>query len=131
MLKKQGVASVLDVADFVQLLRDAVYEEEDCERAHAASDRLEEFLKQSGPEIRDLLAVEMFESFQNTEYPCSSDIGRLGPETKRLFAEIQAIWKTSVELDLQDRTVLEGEILISHIVRQLSFEHSDLSRLQS
>ena len=133
MFKKQHVASVLDVPDFVRFLRDAVYEEEDCERVHAACDRMEEFLSKAGPEIRDMVAIEMFESLQNAEPSSDSDsFARfLGPETKRLWAELQAIWKTSVKLDLQDRTVLEGEVLMSRILRQLSFEQSDLSGLHS
>jgi len=132
MFKKQHVASVLDVPDFVRFLRDAVYEEEDCERVHAACDRMEEFLSKAGPEIRDMVAIEMFESLQNAESSSDSAFAPfLGPETKRLWAELQAIWKTSVKLDLQDRTVLEGEVLMSRILRQLSFEQSDLSRLHS
>ncbi len=118
MFKKRHVVSVLDVPDFVQLLTDAAYEEENCERVHAACDRLEEFLSNAGTEIRDVVAVEMFESFQNAEYPYGGDTWCLGPETKRLRAELEAIWRTSVKLDLQDRTVLEGEVLMSRIVRQ-------------
>ena len=131
MFKKQR-AAVLDVTNFVQLLHDAVYEEE-CERVHAARDRLEEFLSKVGPEIRDMVAIEMFESLQNAESSadCDSFAPLLGPETKRFWAELQAIWKTSVKLDLQDRTVLEGEVLMWHILRQLSFEQSALSRLHS
>jgi len=33
---------------------------------------------------------------------------------------VHAIWKRAVMLDLQDRSVLEGEVLISRIVRQAS-----------
>jgi len=129
MFKKQHAVSALDVTNFVQLLHDAVYEEEDCERVHAACDRMEEFLSKAGPEIRDMVAIEMFESLQNAESSSDSAFAPfLGPETKRLWAELQAIWKTSVKLDLQDRTVLEGEVLMSRILRQLSFEQSDLSR---
>jgi hypothetical protein len=120
MLKKQHLASVLDVPDFVRFLCDAVYEEEeDCERVHAACDRMEEFLSKAGPEIRDMVAIEMFESFQNAESSSDSDsFARfLGPQTKRLWAELRAIWKMSVKLDLQDRTVLEGEVLPSAQLR--------------
>ena len=133
MFKKQPVASVLDVPDFVRFLHGAVYEEKDCERVQAACDRMEEFLSKAGPDFRDMVAIEMFESLQNAESSSDSDsFARfLGPETKRLWAELQAIWKTSVKLDLQDRTVLEGEVLMSRILRQLSFEQSDLSRLHS
>ena len=133
MFRKQRVVSVLDVTNFVQLLHDAVYEEEDRERVHAACDRMEEFLSKAGPDFRDMVAIEMFESLQNAEPSSDSDsFARfLGPETKRLWAKLQAIWKTSVKLDLQDRTVLEGEVLMSRILRQLSFEQSDLSRLHS
>ncbi len=67
MFKKQHAVSALDVTNFVQLLHDAVYEEEDCERVHAACDRMEEFLSKAGPEIRDMVAIEMFESLQNAE----------------------------------------------------------------
>src|SRR5207247_10123141 len=120
MFRKQHVASVLDVTNFVQLLHDAVYEEEDCERVDAACDRMEEFLSKAGPDFRDMVAIEMFESLQNAESSSDSDLARfLGPETKRLWAELQAIWKTSVKLDLQDRTVLEGEVLMARIIRQL------------
>ncbi len=132
MLTKQRI-TLLDVPTFVELLCDAVYEEEDCERVHAACDRVEEFLSEAGTEIRDMLAVEMFEVFQNAGYsPDSDTVARsLGPETKRLWAELQAIWKTSAKLDLQDRTVLEGEVLMARIFRQPSSEHSDLCRLHS
>ncbi len=125
MFKKQSLVSVLDVPTFVQLLREAVYEEEDCERVRAACDRLEEFLSNAGTEVRDMLAVKMFESFQNAGYPADSDTAArfLGPETKRLWAELQAIWKTSMKLDLQDRTVLEGEVLISRICADLRQLH--------
>src|SRR6266516_7914104 len=133
MFKKQHAVSALDVTNFVQLLHDAVYEEEECERVHAACDRMEEFLTKAGPEIRDMVAIEMFESLQNAESSSDSDSFApfLGPETKRLCAELQDIWETSVRLDLQDRTVLEGEVLMSRILRQLSLEQSDLSRLHS
>ena len=53
MFKKQHVASVPDV--------------DDCKRVHAACDRMEEFLTKAGPEIRDMVAIEMFESLQNAE----------------------------------------------------------------
>jgi len=121
MFKKQQVVSVLDVPDFVHLLTDAVYEEEHPQRVHAACDRVEEFLSKAGPEIRNMLAIEMFESLQNARSPYGSDTfaGCLGPETKRLWAELQATWRTSVKLDLQDRTVLEAEVLISRICADL------------
>jgi len=133
MFKKQHAVSALDVTNFVQLLHDAVYEEEDCERVHAACDRMEEFVSKAGPEIRDMVAIEMFEGLQTAQSSSDSDsLARfLGPETKRLWAELQAIWKTSVKLDLQDRTVLEGEVLMSRILRQVSLEQSDLFRLHS
>jgi len=132
MFKKQHVVSVLDVSPFLQLLTDAVYEEEHCERVHAACDRLEEFLSNAGTEVRDMVVVEMFESFQNAEYPFGGDTfaGCLGPETKRLWAELETIWRTSVKLDLQERTVLEGEVLISRIVRQNLTTVEPLRRVQ-
>jgi hypothetical protein len=126
MFKKQHGGSVRDALHVVQLLADAVYEEEQ-ERVRAACDRVEEFLSNAGTEIRDIVAMEMLESFPNAESPSGSDTFAqfLGPETKRLWVELQAIWKTSVKLDLQDRTVLEGEVSISRILRQLAFEHCE------
>jgi len=123
MFKKQNVFSLLDVPNFVRLLTDAMREEEGRrERVHSACDRMEEFLSKGGTGIREMVAIEMFESFQNAGYPLGSDSFAqfLGPEMKRLWAELQAIWKRSIMLDLQDRTVLEGEVLISRIVRQAS-----------
>jgi hypothetical protein len=121
MFKKQHVVSVLDVSQFLQLLTDAVYEKNG-ERIHAACDRLEEFLSNAGTEVRDMVAVEMFESFQNAEYPYGSDIFAwcLGPQDEAPPGGTRSHLETSVELDLQDRTVLEWEILISRIVRQIS-----------
>jgi len=48
-----------------------------------------------------MVAVELLGSFQNAEYPYGSDTfaGCLGPET-RLWVELEAIWRTSVKLDL-------------------------------
>jgi hypothetical protein len=124
MFKKQHFASVLDVPDFVQLLTHALYDQAQCERAHPAWDRVEEFLSRAGSEIRDMLALEMLERFQNAGYPSGGDsFARfLGPEVQRLWAELQAIWKTSIMLDLQDRTVLEGEVLISRIVNHRAIQ---------
>ena len=124
MFKKQQEVSVLDVPRLVQLLTDAVHEEDGSrERVHSACDRMEDFLSKAGTEIREVLAIEMFERFQNIGYAFGSDCFPqfLGPEMKRLWAELQAIWKRSIMLDLQDRSVLEAEVLISRIVRQPPF----------
>ena len=123
MFKKQQAVAVLDVPRLVQLLTDAMYKEEGhCERVHSACDQVEEFLSKAGTEMREMFAIEIFESFQNVGYPLGSDsFSRFhGPKMKRLWVELQAIWKRSIMLDLQDRSVLEGEVLISRIVRQAS-----------
>jgi hypothetical protein len=101
------------------VLADVVCEEEQ-ECLGGACDRVEEFLSNTGTEIRDIVAIEMLESVPNAGYPSDTDTFDqfLGPKTKRVWVELQAIWKTSVKLDLQDRTVLEGEVLISRILRQ-------------
>jgi len=112
----------------IRLERELVYVQEAAwGLGSLACDRVEEFLSNTGTEIRDIVAIEMLESFPNAEYPSGRDTFAqfLGPETKHLWVELQAIWETSVKLDLQDRTVLEGEVLISRILRQLSFEHCD------
>ena len=124
MFEKQNAVSVLDIPDFVQLLTDVMYnKEDDCKRVHSACDRMEDFLSKAGTEIREMLAIEMFERLQNVGYPFGSDSFAqfLGPEMKRLCAELQAIWKRSIMLDLQDRSVMEAEVLISRIVRQPPF----------
>jgi hypothetical protein len=131
MFKKQSEVSVLDALDFRQVLNDVGAGEEHCERVRAACDRVEEFLSHARTEIRDMVVFEMFESLQNDPYPSGGDTFArfFGPETKRLWAELQAIWRTSVKLDLQDRAVLEGEVLISHILRQNRLQHvQDASR---
>ena len=129
----QAVGPDLDISIFKDFMTEQLYQDENHELVRSAFDRMEEFLSKAGPEIRDMVAIEMFESLQNAESSSDSDsLARfLGPETKRLWAELQAIWKTSVKLDLQDRTVLEGEVLMARILRQLSFEQSDLFGLHS
>src|SRR2546422_4797332 len=42
-LRSSTSPQFFDVPDVVRFLRDAVYEQEDCERVHAACDRMEEF----------------------------------------------------------------------------------------
>jgi hypothetical protein len=64
MFKKQHGGSVLDGVDVVQLLADVVCEEEQ-ECLRAACDRVEEFLSDTGTEIRDIVAIEMLESVPN------------------------------------------------------------------
>jgi hypothetical protein len=126
MFNKRQVFSVVDVPGCVQLLSNAVYEEEDRERVQAACDRVEEFLRNAGAELRDMVAIEMFESIQDAG--CLADTDSLarffGPETKRIWEELPAIWKMSLRLDLQDRTVLEGEVLLSRICADLRPRHS-------
>jgi hypothetical protein len=89
----------------------------------AAFDRMEEFLTTRGQGNRDRIAVELLEAAENVawyESFGSEAFARfLGPETKRVWAELHAIWKTSLRLDLQDRTVLEAEVLISRIAQQI------------
>jgi len=83
---------------------------------------MEAFLTKRGQGNRDRIAVELLEAVQNVAlyegFGSEAFAGFLGPETKRMRAELDAIWKTSLSLDLQDRTVLEGEVLISRIARQ-------------
>jgi hypothetical protein len=90
MFKKQNAVSVLDIPDFVQLLTDVMYNQEDhCKRVHSACERMEDFLSKAGTEIREMIAIEMFERLQNVGYPSGSDSFAqfLGPEMKRLWAE--------------------------------------------
>src|SRR5436190_9906061 len=104
-------------------MTEQLYQHENYELVRAAFDRMEEFLTKRGQGNRDRIAVELLEAVQNVAlyegFGSEAFAGFLGPEkTKRMWAELDAIWKTSVRLDLQDRTVLEGEVLISRIARQ-------------
>jgi hypothetical protein len=118
----QAVGPDPDISILKDFMTEQLYEHENHELVRAAFDRMEEFLTTRGQGNRDRIAVELLEAVQNVawyESFGSEAFARfLGPETKRLWAELQAIWKTSLRLDLQDRTVLEGEVLISRIARQ-------------
>jgi hypothetical protein len=118
----QTVGPDLDISIFKDFMTEQLYPHENYELVRAAFDRMEEFLTTRGQGNRDRIAVELLEAVQNVAlcegFGSEAFAGFLGPETKRMWAELDAIWKTSVRLDLQDRTVLEGEVLISRIARQ-------------
>jgi hypothetical protein len=118
----QAVGPDLDISIFKDFMTEQLYQDENYELVRSAFDRMEEFLTKRGPGNRDRIAVELLEAVQNIAlyegFGSEAFAGFLGPETKHMWAELDAIWKTSLRLDLQDRTVLEGEVLISRIVRQ-------------
>jgi hypothetical protein len=111
-----------DISIFKDFMTEQLYQYENYELVRAAFDRMEEFLTTRGQGDRDRIAIELLEAVQNVAlyegFGNEAFAGFLGPETKRMWAELDAIWKTSLRLDLQDRTVLEGEVLISRIARQ-------------
>jgi hypothetical protein len=117
----QAVGPDPDIS-ILHFMTEQLYQRENYEFVRAAFDRIEEFLTTRGQGNRDRIAVDLLEAVENIawyESFGSEAFARfLGPETKRLWADLHAIWKTSLRLDLQDRTVLEGEVLISRITRQ-------------
>ncbi len=119
---EQAVGPDMDISIFKDLMTEQLYQHENYELVRAAFDRMEEFLTTRGQGNRDRIAVELLEAVQSValyeSFGSEAFAGFLGPETKRMWAELDAIWKTSLRLDLQDRTVLEGEVLISRIARQ-------------
>jgi len=119
----QAVGPDPDISILKDFMTEQLYQRENYELVRAAFDRMEEFLTTRGQGNRDRLAVDVLEAVENDalyESFGSEAFARfLGPETKRLWAELHAIWKTSLRLDLQDRAVLEGEVLISRIAWQI------------
>lgn len=110
-----------DPCAFAQVVT-ALYEHGNYELLRRAFDKIEKSLKVAGQEARDFQGVELIEAVQNVASwkACGRDVffQFLGPESRRVWMELDAIWRASVRLDLADRAILEGEVLIWRMARQ-------------
>jgi hypothetical protein len=83
---------------------------------------VEELLQGGGKEVRELLGLSFLPALHDAASWRSFDSGAfdrfLGPKTKCLWAQLDGLWKTSIKLDLLDRSVLEEEVTTWRIVRQ-------------
>jgi hypothetical protein len=106
---------------FVQVVM-ALYEHANYELLRVAFDRLEQALIAASQEGRHLFGVEVMEALQNVAswkaYGRDVFVQFLGPEAKRIWMELDAVWTASVRLDLAERGILEAEVLIWRMTRQ-------------
>jgi len=111
-----------DIPALVRFLTDELYEKGDYERVHEVFAQIEKFLTDGTPEVRSLIGLNFVETLRSIASSKSYDgdaFGQfLGPATRRLWWELDAIWRASIKLDLEDRAVLEGEVLTWRIVHQ-------------
>jgi len=123
--KKSGdeAKPFLDLALFVRFLTDELYEKENYQQVRAAFEQMEEFLRSGTAEVRELVALGFLETLRAAACwkPYGSDafIQFLPPESRRVWAILDAAWN----LNLDDCSVLEREVLIWRVVRQ-SLRHS-------
>jgi len=79
-------------------------------------------LKTASPRVRELIACAFLEVVQDLAAckPYASEAlgGYLGPETRRIRAELDEISRTCSRLDMPERTVLETEILTWWLLRE-------------
>lgn len=114
-----------DMSIFVHFLTDELYEEGKYKQVHTAFERIEQFLKDGTAGVRELVALGFLETLRTVASwkPYGSDafVPFLHPESKRVWAKLDTAW----DLNLDDCGVLEGEVLISRVVRQSlsAFEH--------
>jgi hypothetical protein len=110
-----------DPSAFVQVVT-ALYEHGNYELLRATFDQLEQYLKPTSQERRDFFGLEVIETLQNVAswkaYGRDVFVQFLGPKAKRVWMELDAVWTASIRLDLADRPILEGEVLIWRMTRQ-------------
>jgi hypothetical protein len=112
----------LDLSLFARFLTDELYEKENYQQVHAAFERTEEFLRHGTAEVRELV-LGFFETLRAVAswkpYGNDAFIQFLPPESRRVWAKLDALWN----LDLDDCSVLEREVLLWRVARQ-SLSHS-------
>jgi hypothetical protein len=88
------------------------------EAVRIAFQSIEDLLREGGREVRES-GLGFLQSLQEIASPKLCGIEALveffGPETRRLWVESNAIWRTSIKLDALDRSVLEAEVLAYRI----------------
>jgi hypothetical protein len=99
-----------------------LYEQREWQQLQTAFDRIEEALTGADREVRELIAFEFLETLEtlaaSKPYGPEVLLGYLGRETRRIWAELDEISRTCSRLDMRERTVLEGEILVWRLVRE-------------
>ena len=112
-----------DLALFVRFLTDELYEKENYQQVRAAFEQMEEFLRNGTAEVHELVALGFLEPLRAVASwkPYGSDafIRFLPPESRRVWAKLDAVWN----LNLDDCSVLEKEVLIWRVIRQ-NLSHS-------
>ena len=113
----------LDMSRFVRFLTDELYEKENYKQIHVAFERMEQFLRDGTAGVRELVVFGFLETLRNVAswkpYGGDAFVQFLRPESSRFWAKLDAVGN----LNLDNCTVLEGEVLIWRIVRQ-SLSHS-------
>lgn len=98
------------------------FEQGNYEPLRAVLQSVEEVLRSGGREVREP-GLRFLQSLQEaaSSRPCGFEalVQFFGPQTSRLWTELNAIWRTSVKLDLLDRSVLEAEVLAYRISQQV------------
>lgn len=93
-----------------------------CETVRALFRSIEELLGKGGRELREP-GLDFLRSLQEIASPKACGIEAFvqffGPETSRLWMELNMIWRTSIKLDALDRSVLEAEVLGYRISQQV------------
>jgi hypothetical protein len=122
--ERSGVARpYLDMSRFVRFLTDELYEKEDYKQVHSAFERMEQFLRDGTAGVRELVVVGFLETLRNVASwkPYGGDVfvRFLRPESNRFWTKLDAVGN----LNLEDCSVLEAEVLIWRIVRH-SLSHS-------
>jgi hypothetical protein len=92
------------------------------EPLRAVLQSVEEVLRNGGREVREP-GLRFLQSLQEavSQKACGIEafVEFFGPQTGRLWTELNAVWRTSVKLDLLDRSVLEAEVLAYRISQQV------------
>jgi len=119
---QQDAATCLDMPAFAYFVTDELYEQGSYARVHAAFDQMEEFLRDGSQEVRDLVALGFLETLHDVAsakpYGSEAFVRFFGPQTRHVWAVLDAIWRTSLRLDMAGRSVLEAEVLAWRILRQ-------------
>jgi len=117
----QDAGPCLGMAVFAHFVIDVLYEQQNYARVAAVFGRMEEFFKDGGQEVRDLIGLGFLQTLQNAallkSYGSEAFVRFLGAETGRVWVQLEAIWRASIGLDLSDRSTLEAEVLVWRMVR--------------
>jgi hypothetical protein len=111
----------LEASGFANFVID-LYEQRNEQQLRTAFDRMERLYSGAGREIRQLIVFEFLASLQELAackpYGPEALVQYLGPETRRIWAELDEISRTCSRLDMRERPVLESEILTWWLLRE-------------